>query len=98
MAVSALEKKAERMTSAARIENSIPSGASFKAGLNLVDKTDRYLEEKLSAEQVPVCFLAMNHTRCKINSITNLEPKKASTSSPKPTSVKRTAVWLRHPS
>jgi hypothetical protein len=98
IAVSALEKKAERMTSRARIENNKPSGASFKAGLNLVEKSDRHLVEKPAAEQAPLSFLAMDQARCKITSNTNLEPKKASTNSPKPTSVKRTAVLLRHPS
>ena len=45
MPVSALEKNAEQKISAARIENSKPSGASFKAGLNLGGDNVLYLEE-----------------------------------------------------
>ncbi len=46
MPVSAPEKKPERMTSAARMKKSKPSGASFKAGLDLGENSDFYLEEK----------------------------------------------------
>ena len=47
MLVSALEKNAEQKISAARMENSKPSGASFKAGLDLGGDSDLYLEEKV---------------------------------------------------
>jgi hypothetical protein len=51
MLVSALEKNAEEKMSAARMENSKPSGASFKAGLNLGLDNGHYLEEKAEREQ-----------------------------------------------
>lgn len=97
MLVSALEKKPERMISAARIEKSKPSGASFKTGLNLVAKSERHIEEKAALDQVPMPFSLKHQARCKISSRTNFEPKKASINSAKPASVKRTAVLLRHP-
>ena len=46
MPVSELEKKPESTMSAARMENSKPSGASFNAGLDLVGNVAFYLEEK----------------------------------------------------
>jgi len=46
MLVSELEKKPEKTMSAARIEKSKPSGASFKAGLDLQGRKSAYLEEK----------------------------------------------------
>ena len=52
MLVSALEKNAERIISAARIEKSKPSGASFKAGMNLDVDSDFHLGEKAELEQV----------------------------------------------
>lgn len=51
MLVSELEKKPERMISAARIEKSRPSGASFKTVLKPVCDIKAYLEEKRGAEQ-----------------------------------------------
>lgn len=51
MAVSAAEKNPESMISAARMENSKPSGASFKAGVDLVGESGTYLEEKAESEQ-----------------------------------------------
>ena len=51
MLVSALEKNAEQMISAARIEKSKPSGASFKAGLDLGGDSGFYLEEKVESGQ-----------------------------------------------
>jgi len=41
MPVSELEKNPERKISATRMEKSIPSGASFKAGLDLVNDNGR---------------------------------------------------------
>jgi hypothetical protein len=51
MPVSALEKNAEQKRSAARIENSKPSGASFKAVLDLGGDNVLHLEEKAEWEQ-----------------------------------------------
>ena len=51
MPVSALEKNAERMIRAVRIENSKPSGASFKAGMDLLSDVGFYLEEKAESGQ-----------------------------------------------
>ena len=53
MPVSELEKKAERKMSAARIEKSKPSEASFNAGVNLCDALVAYLEEKPAAGAIP---------------------------------------------
>lgn len=52
MPVSELEKKPERMISAARIEKSKPSGASFNAGEDLLWNNGCYLEEKAEWGQV----------------------------------------------
>jgi hypothetical protein len=52
MLVSALEKNAEQKISAARIENNKPSGASFKAVLDLGGGSDCHLEEKVDRGQV----------------------------------------------
>ena len=52
MPVSELEKKPERMISAARIEKSKPSGASFNAGEDLLWNNVFYLEEKAQWGQV----------------------------------------------
>ena len=98
MPVSALEKNPERKISAARIEKSKPSGASFNAGLNLVGSVAFYLEEKGVRGQARRFDKRVFQVRCKINSSTSLEPKKASTSIVKPARVRRTAVLLRHPS
>ena len=95
MPVSELEKKPERRISAARIEKSRPSGASFKRGLNPVCKEIAYLEEKARVGQVPH---VINQLRSSTSSSTNLEPKKASINSANPARVRRTAVWLRQPS
>jgi hypothetical protein len=46
MPVSELEKKPERRMRAARTENRIPSGASFKGGSDLLLLSRGYLEEK----------------------------------------------------
>ena len=51
MLVSALEKNAEHRISAARMEKSKPSGASFKAGVDLVGESGTHLEEKAESEQ-----------------------------------------------
>ena len=51
MPVSELEKKAERKMSAARMEKSRPSEASFNAGVNLCYALVAYLEEKPAAGQ-----------------------------------------------
>ena len=53
MPVSELEKNPERKISAARMEKSKPSGASFNAGLDLVGNVAFYLEEKEDFGQVP---------------------------------------------
>lgn len=53
MPVSELEKNPERKISATRMEKSNPSGASFKAGLDLVVESVGHLEEKAGLEQVP---------------------------------------------
>ena len=53
MPVSELEKKPERIISAARTEKSRPSGASFKSGVNPVYVQIAYLEEKARWEQAP---------------------------------------------
>jgi hypothetical protein len=53
MPVSALEKNAEQKRSAARIENSKPSGASFKADYDPINGSEGHLGEKLHTEQVP---------------------------------------------
>ena len=47
MPVSEPEKKPERITSPARMKKSKPSGASFKAGLDLGGGSGFYLEEKV---------------------------------------------------
>ena len=57
MLVSALEKNAEQKISAARMENSKPSGASFKACLNLGRDNGFYLEEKAEWGQALWLFL-----------------------------------------
>ena len=51
MLVSALEKNAEQKISPASIENSKPSGASFKAGFDLGGDSVLHLEEKAEWEQ-----------------------------------------------
>ena len=59
MLVSALEKNAEKMISAARMEKSKPSGASFKAGSDLVGESGFHLEEKAESGQAlwaGLCF------------------------------------------
>ena len=53
MPVSELEKNPERKISVTRMEKSIPSGASFKAGSCLVGNSGFYLEEKAELGQVP---------------------------------------------
>ena len=53
MPVSELEKNPERKISAARMEKSKPSGASFNAGLDLVGNVALYLEEKGDLGQAP---------------------------------------------
>lgn len=58
MLVSELEKNPERMMSAARIEKSKPSGASFNAGVGLVISRGSHLEEKASWGQAFRCRLA----------------------------------------
>ncbi len=75
MPVSELEKKADKMMSAAKTENKRPSGASFKSGVNPLSVWKAYLEQKTRREQV-LAFLQTNfQTRCSISSKTNLEPK-----------------------
>ena len=94
MPVSELEKKAERKMSAARIEKSRPSEASFNAGMNLCYALVAYLEEKSAAgQELSVPF----QRYCSISSSTSFVPKKASTSRPKPDRVSLTAVVLRQP-
>jgi hypothetical protein len=53
MPVSELEKKPERIMSAARTEKSRPSDTSFNAGVNPVLDKKAYLEEKAQPEQAP---------------------------------------------
>lgn len=59
MPVSELEKNPERNISTTRMVNSIPSGASFKAGIDLVCGSGFHLEEKAELEQVPKAGLCV---------------------------------------
>ena len=95
MPVSELEKNPDMRISAARTAKRIPSGASFKTGVNPGDDREAMLKKNRGRHKPRV---QTDQGRCNTSSSTSFDPKNASISTRKPARVKRTAVWLRQPS